>query len=149
MLSSQPQCVVVTLAHQRVVGLFAAPERFVTEVLVPRTGVKLSDSKSAVTRTRHRSRQIRPAAGLHLQRLPPDRIWLRIAENPRRRWLTPRSDRVASGNANGTGRVCVGKGDPPSHQTVKVRGINMRVAERRDRIESLLVGHDKQNIGPG
>src|ERR1700732_2005704 len=131
MLSSQPQSVVVTLARQRVVGLFAAPECFITEVLVPRAGMKLSDSKGAVARTRHRPRKKGPAAGLHPRRLPRHRIRLRIAENPRRWRLAPGSDCVASSNANGTGCVCVGKGDPPSHQTVEVRGINTRVAKRR------------------
>ncbi len=49
MLSGQPQSIVVALAADQTVSFLAPQEHFVTEVLVPRIGVKLSDPKSPIT----------------------------------------------------------------------------------------------------
>ena len=131
------------------VSFFAAPQCFETEVFVPRIRMELSDSKSSIAETRHRSAQVGPATRFHLHGLTRHRICLRISEHARRRRLASGADCVARGNANWAGRVCVRKTDSPSHQPIHVRRVNVRIPERSDRIEPLLVGHDEQNVRPG
>jgi hypothetical protein len=76
-------------------------------------------------------------------------IRLRISEDSGRSRLASGADRIAGGNANWAGRVCVRKTDSPSHQPIHVRGVDVRVPERSDGIEPLLVGHDEQNVRLG
>src|SRR6266496_1069925 len=149
MLPRQPRTVVIAFAIWWMVGFFAAPRRFETEIFVPRIRMELSDSKSSIAKTRHRSAQVGPTTRFHLHRLTCHSICLRISENTRRRRLASRADCVARGNANWAGRICVRKTDSPSHQPIHVRRVDMRVPERSDRIEPLLVGHDEQNVRPG
>src|SRR5438045_4451700 len=149
MLPRQPRTVVIAFAIWWMVSFFAAPQRFETEVFVPRIRMKLSDSKSSVAETRHRSAQVGPTTRFHLHRLIRHSICLRIGEHSGRRRLASGADCVARGNANWAGRVCVRKTDSPSHQPIHVRRVDMRVAERSDRIEPLLVRRDEQNLRPG
>ena len=92
-------------------------------------------------------RQIRPATGFHLRSLAGHRICLHIAEKAGRRRFTSRANGIPSGNANWTSRVCIRKAESPAHQSIEVRGVNVRVTERSDGIEPLLVRHDEQYIG--
>ena len=133
----------------RMISFFAAPQRFETEVFVPRIRMELSDSKTSIAEKRHRSGKVGPAARFHLYCLTRHSICLRISKNAGRRRLASGANRIARGNANRTRCVCIRETDPPSHQPVHVRRANMRVPERSDRIEPLLVGHDKQNVRPG
>jgi hypothetical protein len=110
--------------------------------------MELSDSKRSIAEARHRSSQIGPATRFHLHGLTRHSICLRISENASRRRLTSGADRISSGNTNRARRVSVRKTDSPSHQPIHVRRVDMRVSERTDRIEPLLVGHDKQNVRP-
>ncbi len=148
MLPRQPRTVVIAFAIWWMVSFFAAPQRFETEVFVPRVCMELADSKSSIAKTRHRSAQVGPAPRLHLHGLTRHSICLGIGEHSGRRRLASGADRIARGNANWAGRVCVRKTDSPSHQPIHVRRVNVRVPERSDRIEPLLVGHDKQNVRP-
>ena len=148
MLPRQPRTVVVAFAIWRMVSLFTTPQCFETEVFVPRIRMELSDSESSIAKTRHRSAQIGPATRFHLHGLTRHSICLRISEHARRSRLASGANRVAGGNANRAGRVCVRKTDSPSHQPIHVRRVNVRVPERSDRIEPLLVGHDEQNVRP-
>src|SRR5215216_5136215 len=131
------------------VSLFAAPQRVVTDVFVPGIGMELSDSKSSVSESRHCACQIRSATRLHFSGLPRRRLWFCIAEGARCYWFTPCTDGVPRRDTNWTSRICIGKADTPAHQPVEVRRINVRITKRGDGIESLLVGHDIEYIGPG
>lgn len=111
--------------------------------------MKFSDSKSSVPKSRHRPAQIRSATHFHFQRLIAYRTRFCVTKDARGRRLTSRPDRVTSGDANRTRGICIRKRNSSSHQAIEVRRVNMRVAERSDRIEPLLVGHDKQDVGPG
>jgi hypothetical protein len=61
----------------------------------------------------------------------------------------PVTDRVLRGHANRTSRVYIGKADSPMYQTIEVGCVDVRVGERSDGIESLLIRHDEQHIRPG
>jgi hypothetical protein len=130
------------------VGFFAAPQPFETKVFVPRIGMELSDPKSPIAEARHRSAEVRPATRFHLYGLTGRGISLRISKHASRRRLASCADCVARGNANRAGRICVRKSDSSSHQPIHVRRVDVRIAERSDRIEPLLIGHDEQNVGP-
>ena len=125
------------------VGLFAAPQRFVPYVFIPWIRMELSDSKRPIIKTRHDSTEVRSATRFHLYRLPRDRVSLRVAEDARRRRLATGPDHVASGYANRTCGVCIRKRDSPLHQAIDVWRVDMRVTERSDCIESLLIGHNE------
>src|SRR6266480_7900365 len=149
MLPRQPRTVIIAFAIWWMVGFFAPPHFFETEVFVPRIRMELSDSKSSITKTRYRSAQVGPTTRFHLHGLTRHSICLRIGEHSGRRRFASGADCVARGNANWAGRVCVRKTDSPSHQPIHVRRVDMRVPERSDRIEPLLVRHDEQNVRPG
>src|SRR5690349_289473 len=126
------------------VCLFTAPQRFVTDVFIPRICMELSDSKSPVPQARHCASQIRPTTRFHFSGLPRRRPWYCIAKDARCYRFASCTDRVARGDANRTSSVRIGKADSPAHQTVEVRGIDVRITERSDGIKSLLIRHDEQ-----
>jgi len=144
----QPRTVIIAFPIWWVISFFAAPHCFETKVLVPRIRVEFSDSKSPMAEARHRSAQIRSATRFHLRGLTRHSICLRITENPGRRRLASGADCVARSDANRTGRVRVRETDSPSNQPIHVRRVNVRVPERSDRIEPLLIGHDEQDVRP-
>src|SRR5262249_41958307 len=125
MLPRQPRTVVVTFTRRGMVSLFTAPQRFVTDIFIPRIRVELSDSKSPVSQTRHCPAQIGSATRFHFGGLPC--CWLRfcITEDTRGYRFTSCTDRVARGDANWAGSVCIGKADSPAHQPVEVRRIDV------------------------
>jgi hypothetical protein len=43
----------------------------------------------------------------------------------------------------------MGKADSSTRQAIQIRRINVRITKRSDGIESLLIRHDKQYVGPG
>ena len=149
MLPCQPRTVVVAFALWRMVSLFAAPQRFVTQVLIPRRRVEFPDSKRPVSKARHRPPQIQSATRFHFWRLSRDRTSLGICEHARCRRFTSRPDRIARRYANRTSGVGIRKRDSPSHQAIDIRRVNVRISERSNRVEPLLVRHDEQYVRPG
>src|SRR6266480_8137210 len=131
------------------VSLFTAPQSFVTYVFIPRICMELPDSKSPVSQARHCARQIGSATRFHFSGLPRCRLWLCIAEGARGYRFASCTDRVPRRNANRTSRIRIGKADSPANQAIQIRRINVRITERSDGIESLLIRHDEQYIGPG
>src|SRR5437868_10733394 len=131
------------------VSLFTAPQRLVADIFIPGIRMELPDSKSPVSQARHCASQIRAATRFHFSGLPRRRLWFCIAERPRRHRFASCPDGVARGDTNWTGSICIGKANSPAHQSVVVRCINVRVTECSDGIESLLIGHDEQYVGPG
>ena len=111
--------------------------------------MELPDSKSPVPQARHCARQIWSATRFHFSGLSRRRLWFCIAEGARGYRFASCTDRVPRRDANRTGSVCIGKADSSAHQPVEVRRINVRITERGDGIESLLVGHYIEYIGPG
>src|SRR5437867_11337306 len=109
------------------VSFFAAPQRFETEIFVPRIRMELSDSKRSIAEARHCSTQIGSATRFHLHGLTRHSACLRISENAGRRGLASGADCVARSNANWARRVCVRKTDSPSHQPIHVRRVNAGV----------------------
>src|SRR5947199_4822655 len=105
--------------------------------------MKLTESKSPQITTQHDSTEVRSATRFHLYRLPRDQDSLRVAEDARRRRLATGPDHVASGYANRTCGVCIRKRDSPLHQAIEVWRVDMRVTERSDCIESLLIGDNE------
>src|SRR5262249_45992089 len=69
MLPCQPRTVIVAFAIWRVIGFFATPQRFETEIFVPWIGMKLSDSEGSIAEARHCSSQVCSAARFHLRGL--------------------------------------------------------------------------------
>ena len=131
------------------VRLFAAPQGFVTYVFIPGICMELPDSKSPVSQARHCARQIRSATRFHFSSLPRCRLWLCVAEGARGHRFAACTDRVPRRDTNRTSRVRIGKADSPAHQTIQIRRINVRITERSDGIESLLIRHDEQYVRPG
>src|ERR1051325_3958165 len=148
MLPLQPGTVIIAFAIWWMVRFFAAPHCFKAEVFVPRVCMELSDSKRSIIEARHRSTQVGPATRFHLHGLVQCSIRLCITENARRRRLTSGADRITRSNANRACRVCVRETDSPSPQPIHVRSVDVRVPQRSDRVEPLLVGHDEQNVRP-
>lgn len=111
--------------------------------------MELSDSKGPIPQTRNRPPEIRSATGFHFSSLSRCRLWYCVAEGARGYRFTSCTDRVACRDTNRTSRIRIGKADSPPHEAIKVRRVNMRITERSDGIKPLLVGHDKQYIGPG
>src|SRR5207245_11613925 len=97
MLPRKPRTVVIAFAIWRMVSFFAAPQRFETEVFVPRIRMELSDSKSSIAKTRHRSAQVGPTTRFHLHRLTRHSICLRIGEHSGPRRLASGADGLARG----------------------------------------------------
>jgi len=149
MLPRQPRTVVVTFARWRMVSLFTAPQRFVADIFIPGIRMELSDSKGPVSQTRHCARQIRSATPFHFSGLSRRRLWFYIAEGACGCGFTSCTDRVPRWDANRTRCVCIGKADSPAHEPVEVGRGNVRITERSDSIESLLIRHDEQYVGPG
>src|SRR5262245_6591892 len=131
------------------VRLFTAPKRFVTDVFIPWISMKFPDSKRPVSESRHHSSEIGSATRFHFRWLSRDRISLGIGEHARCRRFTTSPDRIARGDANRTSGVGIRKSDSSSQQTIEVRRVNVRITERSDRVEPLLIGHDEQDVGPG
>src|SRR6185369_4695076 len=148
MLPRQPRTVIIAFAVWRVISFFAAPYCFETQVFVPWGRMKLADSKSSIAKSRHCSAKVGAATPFHLSSLLRHSVCLRITENSGCRRFAPGADRVARSDANRTGRVCVRKTDSSSHQPIHVRRVNVRVPQRSDRVEPLLVRHDEQNVRP-
>src|SRR6266480_2365032 len=132
MLPRQPRTVIIAFGIWWMVGFFAAPHFFETEVFVPRIRMKLSNSKSSIAEARHRSAQIGSATRFHLHGLTSHSICLRITENTGRRRLASGADCVARGHAHRASRVCARKTDSPSHQPIHVRRVDVRIPERSD-----------------
>src|SRR5438128_2251255 len=110
--------------------------------------MEFSNSKSSVPEARHRACQICSATRFHFRRLTCQKFRLGIFKDASRWRLTSCSNRIASGDTNGTRCVCIRKRDSASHQPIEIRCVNVAVTERSDRIEPLLVRHDEQDVGP-
>jgi hypothetical protein len=108
--------------------------------------MKFTYAKGSVAQTRHGAAQVGAAAALHLYRLTGNRFRSAITEDPGGRWLTTGSDRISRGNAHRTGGVRSGKRHTTPHESIQIWGVDVWITERGDRIKSLLVCHDEQNI---
>ena len=69
-----------------------------------------------------------------------------VGEDPGGRRLAAGADRVAGRHAHRAGGVGVGEAHPAPHQPVQVGRVDVAVAERGDRVEPLLVGHDEEDV---
>src|SRR5262249_46938367 len=99
MLPGQPRTVVIPFAIWRVIGFFATPQRFETEIFVPRVGMELSDSERSIPEARYRSGQVRAATRFHFQGLTVHRTCLGVRKNARRGRLASSADRIPRGDA--------------------------------------------------
>src|SRR3954451_5643044 len=61
MLPRQPRTVVIAFTIWRMIGLFATPQGFETQIFIPRSCMELSDSERSIPKARHRSSQVRSA----------------------------------------------------------------------------------------
>ena len=147
-LAMQPGGVGVALALRGVfVELLAVEMHIIAEVFVPRRAVKLADPEGAVALLPHDLRQVGPAPVLDSLWLPMGRFGVTVAKDTRGGRLAARAHRVAGGNADRASGVGLRKRYAAMHKAIEIRRVDMGIAERRDGVEALLVGHDKENIG--
>ncbi len=147
MLAGKPRRVGVGRAVLgRRVELLAVQVDVVAERFAARAGMKLADAEGAVTELPHDRGEVRPAAALDRVGLTGRRPGDAVAEDPGGRRLAAGADRVAGRHAHRAGGVGVGEAHPATDQPVQVGSVDVPVAEGRDRVEPLLVGHDEEHV---
>ena len=130
----------------RVVQLFAVQMQVVPQLLVPRLAVKLADAEGAIAQLAHGRREVAAAAAGDGVGLAGGGRLMPVREDPGGGRLTAGADGVARRYAHRAGRIGVREAESAAYEPIQVRRMDVPVAERRDGVEALLVGHDEQHV---